>query len=175
VLLKKTSPSGGGLHPIEAFPLVVDVEGVAPGAYHYRVDRHALDLVRSMSREEARRCVVDFTAGQEYLASAPLLLVLSARFDRFFWKYRNHPRAYGVLLMDAAHLSQTLYLLCAELGLGAFVTAAVNGANIEELLGLDPLRHGVLAICGCGNPLPGGSVFEQVYTPYRPRETAIPD
>ena len=36
VALKRTSPSGGGLHPVEAYPLVLRVEGVEPGLYHYR-------------------------------------------------------------------------------------------------------------------------------------------
>ena len=34
-LVGRTSPSGGGLHPVEAYPLVWNVRGVAPGVYHY--------------------------------------------------------------------------------------------------------------------------------------------
>jgi nitroreductase len=78
--------------------------------------------------------------------------VLVSRFARSFWKYRKHERAYGVLLMDAAHLSQTFYLVAAELGLGAFVTAAINGADAEERLGLDGFSEGALALLGCGRP-----------------------
>ena len=41
--LKKTSPSGGGLHPVEAYLVVQHVEGVAPGLYHYQAREHALE------------------------------------------------------------------------------------------------------------------------------------
>jgi putative peptide maturation dehydrogenase len=172
VVLKKTSPSGGSLHPVEAYPLVVAVDGLAPGLYHYRTDRHALELVTPLRRAPARELLVDFAAGQTYLSTASVLIVMTARFDRSFWKYR-HPRAYAVLHMDAAHLSQTLYLLCAELGLGVFVSAAVNAGNIEDLLGLDGFKEGVIAVCGCGRPAAERSPYDADFEPYVPRETEI--
>jgi putative peptide maturation dehydrogenase len=172
VVLKKTSPSGGSLHPVEAYPLVVGVEGIAPGLYHYRADRHALELVTALTADAAREHLVEFTAGQAYLAGASVLLVLTARFDRSFWKYR-HPRGYAVLHMDAAHLSQTLYLVCAELGLGAFVSAAVNAGNIEDSLGLDGFEEGVIAVFGCGRPSDQRSSYDAEFAPYVPGETTI--
>lgn len=173
ILLRKTSPSGGSLHPIEAYPLIVDVGGVEPGLYHYRIDRHALDLVESISAAAARELLVEFAAGQSYLSSAQVLILLTARFSRSYWKYRSNSRAYAVLLMDAAHLSQTLYLVCTQLGLGAFVSAAVNAGNIEDRLGLDGFEEGVLAACGCGRPGRGRSSFDLDFEPFVPRETLI--
>jgi nitroreductase len=67
--------------------------------------------------------------------------------------------------MDAAHLSQTLYLVCADLGLDAFVTAAVNAHNIEERLGLDGWSEGVLAMAGCGPRAEQRSPFEPKFAP----------
>jgi putative peptide maturation dehydrogenase len=172
VVLKKTSPSGGSLHPVEAYPLVIAVEGVPPGLYHYRADRHALALLTALDSEAARELLVEFTAGQRYLASASVLIVMTARFDRSFWKYR-HPRGYAVLHLDAGHLSQTIYLLCAELRLGAFVSAAVNAGNIEDRLGIDGFEEGVIAVCGCGRPSGRRSAYDAEFEPYVPRETVI--
>lgn len=166
VMLKKTSPSGGGLHPTEAYLLVRRVDGVAPGLYHYRADRHALGLLRPLSGEEAADTARRLTAGQGDLAAADLLVLLTTRFARNFWKYPEHDRAYAVLLMDAAHLSQTFYLVCAELGLGAFVTAAVNGDDIERALGIWGAAEGAIAICGCGR-LPDRPPASDV-VPFRP-------
>jgi putative peptide maturation dehydrogenase len=171
--LKKTSPSGGSLHPIEAYVLVRQVAGVDAGIYHYRADSHALELLEPLVAANAEELAVKFTCGQSYFGGAGALFILTARFYRSFWKYRKHRRAYGVLLMDAGHLSQTLYLVCAELGLGAFVTAAINGADIEERLGLDPFAEGALAICGCGKPVSTPSELEPEFLPYVPRETTI--
>jgi nitroreductase len=75
-------------------------------------------------------------------------------------------------MMDAAHLSQTLYLVATELGLGAFVTAAINNADIEERLGIDGYREGVLAVCGFGRPAAERSPFDPEFLPFVPRETA---
>jgi putative peptide maturation dehydrogenase len=171
--LKKTSPSGGSLHPIEAYVLVRNVAEVGAGIYHYRADRHALELLEPLAGPDAEELAAQFTCGQSYFAGAGAFFILTARFYRSFWKYRKHQRAYGVLLMDAGHLSQTLYLACAELGLGAFVTAAINGANIEERLGLDPFTEGAVAVCGCGRPALASSELEPEFLPYVPRETTI--
>jgi putative peptide maturation dehydrogenase len=173
-MIKRTSPSGGGLHPIEAYPLVNGVEGIAPGLYHYDARRHALELVSAASASDAATMAAEFVCGQRYFSSAHVLFLLTARFPRTFWKYRRHQKAYGVLLMDAAHLSQTLYLVAADLGLGAFFTAAINGANIEERLGIDGWREGALAVCGCGRRAAGRSPLEPDFAPYVPRETPLP-
>lgn len=166
--VRKSSPSGGGLHPIEAYPLVCDVEGVEPGLHHYHVGDHALELVEPLDEQAARELAVAFTCGQGYFGGASVLVVLAARFERSFWKYRWHEKAYAVALMDAGHLSQTFYLVCAELGLGAFVTAAVNNADIDKRLGLDGFAQGSLAICGCGPFAEEAPDLQPPFRPYRP-------
>jgi putative peptide maturation dehydrogenase len=172
VVLSKTSPSGGALHPTEVYPLIRDVEGIEPGLYHYGTERHELELLVRLPPGEAGDVAFELASGQPFVRNAPVLFLLTTRFYRSFWKYRRHRRAYAVLLMDAAHLAQTFYLVCAELGLGAFVTAAVNGANIEERLGLDPYAEGALAMCGCGRPASPEAMDPQ-FLPYVPRETVI--
>jgi hypothetical protein len=74
-------------------------------------------------------------------------------------------------MMDAAHLSQTLYLVATELGL--FVTAAINGANIEERLGLDGCNEGAVAVSGCGRRAARRSPLEPEFEPYVPRATEL--
>ena len=169
--LKRTSPSAGGFHPIEAYPLITAVDELDPGLYHYNAAEHALELLAPLGADEARAAATGFVCGQTYFGDAHVLLVLAARFDRAFWKYRNHRKALTALVMDAAHLSQTLYLVATELGLGAFVTAAVNNADIEERLGIDGYREGVLAVCGFGRPAAQPSPFDPEFLPFVPRET----
>jgi putative peptide maturation dehydrogenase len=151
MVLARTSPSGGGLHPIEAYPLVLRADGVDTGLYHYNGRDHSLEPIRRLDVAEASALAERFTAGQTYFRDAALLVILTVRFPRTFWKYRQHPRAYAVMLMDAAHLSQTFYLVSTELGLGAFVTAAINARDIDEALGLDGFSEGAVAISGCGH------------------------
>jgi len=127
------------------------VEGVEPGLYHYAVDAHELELLEPLHGEEAADLVVALTAGQEHFRSAQVLFLLTASFARNFWKYQAHAKAYRVLLFDAAHLSQTLYLVCADLGLGAFVSAAVNEHDIDRRLGLATFTEAAILVCGCAS------------------------
>ncbi len=171
--LKKTSPSGGGLHPTEVYVLAMNVSDLEPGVYHYNVRDHALDRMVSVTAERAAALADEFTAGQTYCRDAQALFIMTARFYRSFWKYRKHPKAYAVTLMDAGHLSQTFYLVCAELGLGAFVTAAINSVNIERILGLDGFVEGAIAICGCGQPA-AENMTDPRFLPFVPRKTPLP-
>jgi putative peptide maturation dehydrogenase len=172
VTLRRTSPSGGGLHPVEGYPLVVDVAGVVPGLYHYRSRDHALELIEPLSASEASALATEVVVGQTYFGSAHVLFLLTARFARNHWKYRNHQKAYAVMLMDVGHLSQTLYLVSTELGLGAFVTAAINSVLIDERLGLDGCKEGALAVVGCGRRSTERSPFDPLFEPYDAREAA---
>ncbi|HRQ66412.1 MAG TPA: putative peptide maturation dehydrogenase [Xanthomonadaceae bacterium] len=176
-VLKKTSPSGGSLHPTEAYLLVRHVEGVVPGLYHYHAGEHALEplpwpdaLATSLvARQRAARgeppqegaispgddaALRDFAsallAGQHWFGDAHVLVFMTSRFRRHTWKYRHHAKALRVLLLDVGHLSQTLYLSATEFGLGAFITGAVNDVEIEQALGIDPLQEGVMAVNGFG-------------------------
>ncbi len=147
--LKKTSPSGGGLHPVEAYCLLQHVEGVAPGLYHYDCVRHRLaPLPAPATRLEELASVG--VAHQHWFANAHAMVMLVPRFDRTFWKYRQHMKGYRVIALESGHLSQTLYLSATEAGLGAFITAAVNEKPLEEAFGLQPMSQGVMAICGFG-------------------------
>jgi putative peptide maturation dehydrogenase len=159
-MLKKHSPSGGGLHPIEAFLLVQRVEGVAPGLYHYQCVRHELERVCELSVQEAAAAANELVAGQSWFANAPVLVLMAARFPRTFWKYRNHAKAWKVIQLDAGHLSQTLYLSATELGYGAFITGAINDCCAERLFGLDGMTSGAIAVSGFGKRDAGAANFE---------------
>jgi putative peptide maturation dehydrogenase len=150
IMLKKNSPSGGGLHPIEAFVFAQRVEGLAPGLYHYHCMDHVLEPVPGPALEELGATAHELVAGQAWFADAPVMLLMAARFQRNFWKYRNHPKAWKVIQLDAGHLSQNLYLSATELGYGAFVTGAINDRCAERLFGLDGISTGAVAVFGFG-------------------------
>jgi putative peptide maturation dehydrogenase len=150
VALKKNHPSGGGLHPLEAYVVVQRVDGVDSGLYHYNVESHALDRLPESSALDLAAFAREMVAGQHYFSDAAVLLVIAARFPRSSWKYRKHPKIYRAILIEAGHVSQNLYLTATELGLGAYVTAAINEVEIEQAFGLDALLEGPIAVCGFG-------------------------
>jgi putative peptide maturation dehydrogenase len=169
--LKKTSPSGGAMHPIEVYPLVRNVAGIEPGLFHYNAERHSLEVMEQLAEEDALTIATKLVSGQAYFGLAQVFFILVARVERNFWKYRAHDKSYATLLMDAAHLSQTLYLVATELGLGAFVTVAINNGYADELLGLDGWSETTIAVSGCGRPAPTN--LEPEFLPFVPRETIL--
>jgi putative peptide maturation dehydrogenase len=171
VVLRKTSPSAGGLHPIEVYPVVRRVAGLDPGLYRYDVAGHGLELLRAMSHDHVSTFVERLVAGQAYFATAQVIFIMTARFLRTFWKYREHSKAYRALLLDAAHLSQTLFLTAAQLDRGAFITVAFNEVDIDEALGLDPYREGAIALCGLGVKVHTGDGMTLNPDPYQPGHT----
>ena len=165
-LIRRTSPSGGAQHPTEVYPLIRDVPGVPPGLYHYASEHHALELVDDLGGRDPVAVNHSLLADQDHFASAPVVFYMTSRYGRTFWKYPRHAKAYKVILLDAAHLSQTLYLTCANLGLGAFVTAAFNEVDVDRLLKLEAFTEGSVVVSGCGHPLSPDT--EPDYVPFAP-------
>jgi hypothetical protein len=58
-----------------------------------------------------------------------------------------------MLHLDAGHLSQTVYLLAAALGLGATFTAAMRDETVEDLLGIDAADELVMGCSVIGTPI----------------------
>jgi len=146
---KKNSPSGGGLHPTSACLIVQNVEGIAPGLYRYLADSHQL-VALPFDAADLPALALEAVSQQDWFANAHCLVVLVAAFERTFWKYRRHDKGYRVVTLEAGHISQTLYLSATDLGLGAFITGAINERPLEKVFALDPLTEGALAICGFG-------------------------
>lgn len=150
VAVKKTSPAGGGLHAVDAYVLVQRVEGMAPGLYHYLALEHVLEPLQMLAPAEATGLARRFVAGQDWFRDVPVMVVMVARFDRLFWKYRRHAKAWRVAHLDVGHLSQTMYLSATELALGCFVTAAINDREIGRVLSLSMPREAAIAVVGFG-------------------------
>lgn len=145
-LAMKTSPSGGGLHPIEAYVVARNVEGLRSGVYYYDAVKHALAWLRpAISRAALEKMV----GNQHWFGDAAFLVLMTAVFGRTQWKY-EFPRAYRVVLLEAGHLAQTFCLTATWLRLAPFTTAALADTKWEELLGIDGIRESLLYAVGAG-------------------------
>jgi SagB-type dehydrogenase family enzyme len=145
-LVIRTSPSGGSLHPIEAYVLARNVRGLRPGLYHYDSADHHLALLR---RGASSRRIVRYLEGQWWFGGASFVVFMTAVFQRTQWKY-DYPRAYRGVLMEAGHLCQTFCLTATWLGLAPFCTIAFKDSMIEQTLGVDGISESVLYASGAG-------------------------
>jgi len=142
----KTSPSGGGLHPAEAYVLVRNVQGISQGIYHYDAAGHALEQIR---RGATAAEIQKLLAGQWWFRGAGFVVFLTAVFRRTQWKY-DYARAYRAVLAEAGHLCQTFCLTATWLGLAPFCTMALADTRIEQTLKIDGISESVIYAMGAG-------------------------
>jgi SagB-type dehydrogenase family enzyme len=142
----KTSPSGGALHPVEAYVLARNVSGLRSGLYHYNAADHQLELLR---RGAGSRQITEYLANQYWYRGAAFVVFMTAVFARTRWKY-DYARAYRAVLIEAGHLCQTFCLTATWLGAAPFCTMAFADSRIEKALGVDGISESVLYVAGAG-------------------------
>ena len=148
-VIKRTSPSGGGLQPDRGHLLVQRVEGVAPGLYHYHPVDHALEPLRELSADAAAALALRMVAGQEYFADAHVLVAMACALRAAVEIPQPPPglprrrAGRGPPVADAIPVRD-------RAGPGRLRHPAINETDIEQAFGLEPLQQGPLAVCGIG-------------------------
>lgn len=137
-ILDRPYPAGGSLHELEFYPVLVGVDGIPDGMYHYDAHSHRLEQVPT-SRGALRR-LVDTSARLAQLEQpSQVTVVMAARFGRLMWKYQT--MGYALVLKNVGVVYQTMYAVATAMGLAA---CALGGGDVEEFAvatGLDPLAE----------------------------------
>ncbi|MCK4546754.1 MAG: SagB/ThcOx family dehydrogenase [Candidatus Eisenbacteria sp.] len=127
----RTAPSAGALFPIEVTVVVGEVSGLEAGVYGYRNDRHALER---RLEGDTREALAAAALGQGCLRDAPVVLVLSAVYERTKKKYGERGVRYAQIEIGA--VCENLYLQAESLGLGTVLVGAFYDDEISEVLDL---------------------------------------
>lgn len=128
----RTSPSGGARHPLDTYVVVSRISGIEPGLYVYLPNGHSLWLKAAHPGKEK---LLEACNGQAFAASAPVLVIWAAVPARCSWRYG--PAAPKLVLLDAGHACENLYLACEHLGLGTCAIGAYLQDESDRMLGLD--------------------------------------
>ena len=143
---RRSSPSGGCLQPSEPYLIVLNVEDIAPGLYHYRSHEHSLGLIGShIKREDLTRLL----CGQSCAEDLAYGVFITSRFDKMWWKY-PHSRAYRVALMDIGCLAQTFQLVSTAQGIQSWLTGYFMDRQVNDLLGLNDTLESSMFFLGAG-------------------------
>lgn len=129
----RTVPSAGCRHAFETYLLISNVRGLEPGIYRYLPTDHA--LVLESQPDQLSQRLAQATLNQNFIATAPVCFAWSVIPYRMEWRY--HLAAHRVILMDAGHLCQNLYLACEAIGAGTCAIAAYHQTLVDQLLELD--------------------------------------
>jgi SagB-type dehydrogenase family enzyme len=141
----RAAPSAGALYPIEIYVSAGEVEGVESGLYHFSpADLRMTGLRRGDWREYLARAA----ANRPSIANASAVIALSAIYWRSAWKYRA--RAYRYCYWDAGTMLANLLAAAAAEGISAEVITAFEDPALENLLGIDGDREGMVALIALG-------------------------
>lgn len=127
-------PSSGALYAVEIYPVVLHVDGVDPGVYHYVVGDNALEAVAAGADAEA---IVGASLPVEraMVSGAAAMICLVGEFPRHERKYGEG--GYRMLVAEAGHISQNLVLAATALGLAARPFGGVFDGLMNRCLHLD--------------------------------------
>ncbi len=142
---RRTVPSGGAIYPLELYALVSNVQGVAPGIYHYDVYAHVLEGV---STSPLTHQLTQNLLYQELAHGSAVVIALSAVFERPRFKYGE--LSYRLTLLEAGHAGQNLCLMATALGLAACPVAGFVEDGFNDLLGLNGVDESTLYLCVVG-------------------------
>jgi len=145
--LFRTTPSAGGLYPVETYLFLRAVEGLEPGIYHFRP--HVFDL-EFLKKGDFSRELTDAALGQRIVMGAQVTFIWSAVVERSRWKYRQ--RAYRYIYLDAGHIAQNLYLAAEALRLGVCAIGALFDDRVNSIIGVDGVEETVIYMATVGWP-----------------------
>ena len=129
---QRTVPSGGGRHAFETYLLVNRVEGLPPALYRYLPVEHKLCL-----EQEGPGLVEAVYEGlrRQYVKDSAVVFLWTALPYRTEWRYGI--MSHKLILLDAGHVCQNLYLAATAIGAGMCAIDAYDQQKLDAALGVD--------------------------------------
>ncbi len=137
----RAAPSAGAMYPTELYAAIRDVPGFAPGIYSYQILDHSLVQVRAGDPYEGLRAA---TFGHPAIEETGAVIILSGMWFRSSWRYRE--RGYRRALLDSGHVLGNLVVSAPVDGLVALPLGCFRDELVENMLGVDPVIEGPLAV-----------------------------
>jgi SagB-type dehydrogenase family enzyme len=143
----RTVPSAGARHPFETYLIINRVEGFEQGIYRYLPLEHKLTLIKDLKVDE--NAVIAAANGQEFVGKANVVFLWTALPYRTSWRYGRESGK--LILLDAGHICQNLYLAAEALGLGTCGIAAYDQELFDQILDLDGSDECVIYLAPVGS------------------------
>lgn len=126
-------PSAGSRHSFETYLFIGNVAGVPPGLYRFLPFENQLVHIRDI--EEMGHVLGQAAYGQKFVGTAAVTFAWACIPYRTEWRYGL--TAHRVMLLDAGHVCQNLYLACEAIDAGTCAIGAYDQQAMDELIGLD--------------------------------------
>jgi SagB-type dehydrogenase family enzyme len=139
----RTASSALATYPLELYVLAGQVTGLQPGMYHYEPASHSLQTFAAVDR---RAELVDKAIGQQWIATAPVVFVITGRAAKMT---KMADRAQAFMNVEAGLATQGLFLQATSLGLGSTFVGGFKPKEAAAVLAL-PEGDEILAVLPVG-------------------------
>jgi len=129
----RTVPSAGARHSFETYLFILNVKAVPRGIYRFLPIEHELLFIKEMEQLEQRLVAACF--GQRFVARGAVTFVWTTIPYRMEWRYSL--AAHRVILIDAGHVCQNLYLACEAIDAGTCAVGAYDQEALDALIDVD--------------------------------------
>jgi SagB-type dehydrogenase family enzyme len=143
--LRRTTPSAGGLYPLDILVFANSVEGLERALYQYDPERHHLIRLTAIDRDEFARIYF-----ADWLGDAAVAIALVAVFGRSRIKYGL--RAYRLALIEAGHAGQNALLAARALRLTARPIGGFFDRRANDLLQVNGVDEAMVYAVVAGRP-----------------------
>lgn len=140
-------PSGGARYPLELYLVVFNVKDLVKGIYHFNVKYNVLELIK---RGNFKNQMIKLFGNTTWVGKSGFIVLISAVFGRTLIKYGN--RGYRLVLLEAGHLAQNIYLLSTSLKLGCCALGGFLDNQLNSLLSLEKTNESVIYTLSIGKP-----------------------
>jgi SagB-type dehydrogenase family enzyme len=127
-------PSAGASYALELYLAIDKCDGLDRGFYHYDAGGHVLVPI-NVSQQELEALLGGAAFAMGAPASPQILITIAARFGRTSWKYSSI--AYALILKDVGGLTQTLYLVATDMGLGGCAIGTADVHLFAKMTGIE--------------------------------------
>ncbi|NVM57576.1 MAG: SagB/ThcOx family dehydrogenase [Desulfobacterales bacterium] len=128
---KRAAPSGGALYPADIYAVAGEnsVEDLPAGVCHYHPANHSIEKIADGDKREE---VAVASLRQMWMASAPVLFVVTLQYSRITMKYGDRGMNYAMI--EVGHIGQNIFLQCQALGLAAGIVGAFYDKDVARAI-----------------------------------------
>ncbi len=143
----RTVPSAGARHSFETYLFIHRVETLPQGLYRYLPLSNELVFIYGTDNQFKMR-LSQAALGQRFVADSAVLFIWTTVPYRMEWRYLQ--AAHRVILLDAGHVCQNLYLACEVIHAGTCAIAAYDQEAMDELIQVDGKEQFVIYLAPVG-------------------------
>lgn len=145
-LSRRFYASGGARYPLEIYVVLYNNTELPKGIYHYNVKKHALELLKKGDYFTRLQKGLD----PPWIGDANMAVLTTSVFGRNQIKYGD--RGYRMIMAEAGHMAQNLYLVAGAIGLGCCALGGYIDDEINDMLDVDGANESVVYATIVGTP-----------------------